>query len=182
MCFNSLFYGTSPTRHVMSSAADEAVATYGREKVKIYSMSFTPSYHAITQRKFVCHEAGVCWRGGEGAWRGPEGQLGAVVVGVAWLPLPHQLSSCPCMVCSAHSDQVLHWDPALQHQARCLAWISPVLGPMKHLASFPKVVELHMQGLGHDEMLRGFAMAFKANLGNTVTLHPTSAEELVMLR
>ncbi|XP_067153460.1 glutathione reductase, mitochondrial [Apteryx mantelli] len=50
-----------------------------------------------------------------------------------------------------------------------------------------KVVGLHMQGLGCDEMLQGFAVAIKmgatkANFDNTVAIHPTSAEELVTLR
>ncbi|POI28014.1 hypothetical protein CIB84_008237, partial [Bambusicola thoracicus] len=50
-----------------------------------------------------------------------------------------------------------------------------------------KVVGLHMQGLGCDEMLQGFAVAIKmgatkADFDNTVAIHPTSAEELVTLR
>ncbi|NXN26911.1 GSHR protein, partial [Nycticryphes semicollaris] len=50
-----------------------------------------------------------------------------------------------------------------------------------------KVVGLHMQGVGCDEMLQGFAVAIKmgatkADLDNTVAIHPTSAEELVTLR
>lgn len=64
------------------------------------------------------------------------------------------------------------------------AWI---LGPTWPLPSSPKVVGLHMQGLGCDEMLQGFAVAIKmgatkADLDNTVAIHPTSAEELVTLR
>ncbi|XP_043915554.1 glutathione reductase, mitochondrial [Protopterus annectens] len=50
-----------------------------------------------------------------------------------------------------------------------------------------KVVGLHMQGIGCDEMLQGFAVAVKmgatkADFDNTVAIHPTSAEELVTLR
>ncbi|MBN3321106.1 GSHR protein, partial [Atractosteus spatula] len=50
-----------------------------------------------------------------------------------------------------------------------------------------KVVGLHMQGLGCDEMLQGFAVAVKmgarkADFDNTVAIHPTSSEELVTLR
>ncbi|XP_076878016.1 glutathione reductase, mitochondrial [Brachyhypopomus gauderio] len=50
-----------------------------------------------------------------------------------------------------------------------------------------KVVGLHMQGLGCDEMLQGFAVAIKmgatkADFDNTVAIHPTSAEELVTMR
>ncbi|XP_036406821.1 glutathione reductase, mitochondrial isoform X2 [Megalops cyprinoides] len=50
-----------------------------------------------------------------------------------------------------------------------------------------KVVGLHMQGLGCDEMLQGFAVAIKmgatkANFDNTIAIHPTSSEELVTMR
>lgn len=55
------------------------------------------------------------------------------------------------------------------------------------LVSSWKVVGLHMQGLGCDEMLQGFAVAIKmgatkADFDNTVAIHPTSAEELVTMR
>uniref|UniRef100_A0A672V038 Glutathione reductase, mitochondrial n=1 Tax=Strigops habroptila TaxID=2489341 RepID=A0A672V038_STRHB len=94
---------------------DEAVATHGRENVKIYSTSFNPLYHAVTQRKVKCVMK---------------------------------------LVCAGKEE---------------------------------KVVGLHMQGLGCDEMLQGFAVAIKmgatkADLDNTVAIHPTSAEELVTLR
>ncbi|XP_010155449.1 PREDICTED: glutathione reductase, mitochondrial, partial [Eurypyga helias] len=94
---------------------DEAVAAHGRENVKIYSTSFTPLYHAVTQRKVKCVMKLVC------------------------------------------------------------------------VGEEEKVVGLHMQGLGCDEMLQGFAVAIKmgatkADLDNTVAIHPTSAEELVTLR
>ncbi|NXY49779.1 GSHR protein, partial [Ceuthmochares aereus] len=93
----------------------EAVATHGRENVKIYSTSFTPLYYAVTQRKVKCVMK---------------------------------------LVCAGKEE---------------------------------KVVGLHMQGLGCDEMLQGFAVAIKmgatkADLDNTVAIHPTSAEELVTLR
>jgi len=44
-----------------------------------------------------------------------------------------------------------------------------------------------MTGLGCDEMLQGFAVAVKmgatkSNFDDTVAIHPTSAEELVMMR
>ncbi|XP_069482270.1 glutathione reductase, mitochondrial [Ambystoma mexicanum] len=50
-----------------------------------------------------------------------------------------------------------------------------------------KVVGLHMQGLGCDEMLQGFSVAIKmgatkTDFDNTVAIHPTSSEELVTLR
>uniref|UniRef100_A0A663FCG7 Glutathione reductase n=1 Tax=Aquila chrysaetos chrysaetos TaxID=223781 RepID=A0A663FCG7_AQUCH len=94
---------------------DEAVAAHGRENVKIYSTSFTPLYHAVTQRKVKCVMKLVC------------------------------------------------------------------------VGKEEKVVGLHMQGLGCDEILQGFAVAIKmgatkADLDNTVAIHPTSAEELVTLR
>ncbi|NXG83009.1 GSHR protein, partial [Stercorarius parasiticus] len=99
----------------VSSAAEEAVATHGKENVKIYSTSFTPLYYAVTQRKVKCVMK---------------------------------------LVCAGKEE---------------------------------KVVGLHMQGLGCDEMLQGFAVAIKmgatkADLDNTVAIHPTSAEELVTLR
>lgn len=94
---------------------DEAMATYGRENVKIYSTSFNPLYHAVTRRKVKCVMK---------------------------------------LVCTGKEE---------------------------------KVVGLHMQGLGCDEILQGFAVAIKmgatkADLDNTVAIHPTSAEELVTLR
>nr|XP_056704909.1 glutathione reductase, mitochondrial [Euleptes europaea] len=59
---------------------------------------------------------------------------------------------------------------------------------MKLVCATPqeKVVGLHMQGLGCDEMLQGFAVAVKmgatkADFDQTVAIHPTSAEELVTL-
>ncbi|KAM4672589.1 glutathione reductase, mitochondrial isoform 6-T6 [Amazona ochrocephala] len=101
---------------------DEAVAAYGRENVKIYSTSFNPLYHAVTQRKVKCVMK---------------------------------------LVCAGKEE--------------------------KPLSSSPKVVGLHMQGMGCDEILQGFAVAIKmgatkADLDNTVAIHPTSAEELVTLR
>uniref|UniRef100_A0A4W4G496 Glutathione reductase, mitochondrial n=1 Tax=Electrophorus electricus TaxID=8005 RepID=A0A4W4G496_ELEEL len=50
-----------------------------------------------------------------------------------------------------------------------------------------KVVGLHMQGPGCDEMLQGFAVAIKmgatkADFDNTIAIHPTSSEELVTMR
>lgn len=52
---------------------------------------------------------------------------------------------------------------------------------------FSQVVGIHMQGIGCDEMLQGFAVAVKmgatkADFDNTVAIHPTSSEELVTLR
>ncbi|KAI8999073.1 glutathione reductase [Trametes punicea] len=50
-----------------------------------------------------------------------------------------------------------------------------------------RVVGIHIIGLGSDEIMQGFGVAVKmgatkADLDNTVAIHPTSAEELVTLR
>jgi len=50
-----------------------------------------------------------------------------------------------------------------------------------------QVVGIHLIGEGVDEMLQGFAVALKmgatkADLDNTIAIHPVSAEELVTLK
>lgn len=50
-----------------------------------------------------------------------------------------------------------------------------------------KVVGLHLAGEGADEMLQGFAVALKMgatkkDFDNTVAIHPTAAEEVVLLK
>jgi len=50
-----------------------------------------------------------------------------------------------------------------------------------------RVVGIHVLGEGADELLQGFAVALKMgatlnDLHRTVALHPTSAEELVLMR
>ena len=50
-----------------------------------------------------------------------------------------------------------------------------------------KVVGIHVIGEGVDEVIQGFAVAmkmgaYKSDLDNTVAIHPTAAEELVLLR
>ena len=50
-----------------------------------------------------------------------------------------------------------------------------------------KVVGIHVIGVGADEIIQGFAVAMKmgackADLDNTVAIHPTASEELVLLR
>jgi len=50
-----------------------------------------------------------------------------------------------------------------------------------------RVVGIHIIGQGCDEIIQGFAVAVKmgarkADLDNTVAIHPTSGEELVTLR
>ncbi|XP_038050166.1 glutathione reductase, mitochondrial-like [Patiria miniata] len=60
---------------------------------------------------------------------------------------------------------------------------------MKLICAGPeeKVVGLHMQGMGVDEMLQGFSVAItmgatKKDFDATVAIHPTSGEELVTMR
>jgi glutathione reductase (NADPH) len=50
-----------------------------------------------------------------------------------------------------------------------------------------RVVGVHLIGPGADEILQGFAVAVsmgarKADLDDTIAIHPTSAEELVTMR
>jgi glutathione reductase (NADPH) len=50
-----------------------------------------------------------------------------------------------------------------------------------------KVVGIHLLGEGADEILQGFAVALKAGITRrqmeeTVAIHPTSAEEVVLMR
>ena len=49
------------------------------------------------------------------------------------------------------------------------------------------MVGIHLLGEGADEILQGFAVALKrgitlADLHDTVAIHPTSAEEVVLMR
>ena len=60
---------------------------------------------------------------------------------------------------------------------------------MKLVCAGPRqqVVGIHVIGAGADEMMQGFAVALrmgatKADLDDTVAIHPTSAEELVTMR
>uniref|UniRef100_A0A673HED1 Glutathione reductase, mitochondrial n=1 Tax=Sinocyclocheilus rhinocerous TaxID=307959 RepID=A0A673HED1_9TELE len=94
---------------------DEAIKTWGKDSVKVYTTSFTPMYYAITTRKSQCIMK---------------------------------------LVCAGKNE---------------------------------KVVGLHMQGFGCDEMLQGFAVAVnmgatKEDFDRTIAIHPTSSEELVTLR
>ena len=50
-----------------------------------------------------------------------------------------------------------------------------------------RVVGLHLMGEGADEILQGFAVAVRmgatlADLQDTVAIHPTSAEEVVLMQ
>ena len=38
----------------------EAIAKYGKDKLKIYVSTFTPMYHAVTERKTKCHMKLIC--------------------------------------------------------------------------------------------------------------------------
>uniref|UniRef100_A0A8C6KFR6 Glutathione reductase, mitochondrial n=1 Tax=Nothobranchius furzeri TaxID=105023 RepID=A0A8C6KFR6_NOTFU len=64
---------------------------------------------------------------------------------------------------------------------------SPCIMKLVCVGKEEKVVGLHMQGIGCDEMLQGFAVAIKmgatkADFDNTVAIHPTSSEEFVTMR
>lgn len=156
----------------VASATEEAVAIHGKDNVKIYNTSFTPLYHAVTQRKVKCVMKLVCAGKEEkvsgGPWRAQlEG--GGITAGC---PLVSMWSALGLGSSSASTK------PKSSPWILCSTW---------PLTPSPKVVGLHMQGLGCDEMLQGFAVAIKmgatkADLDNTVAIHPTSAEELVTLR
>jgi len=54
------------------------------------------------------------------------------------------------------------------------------------LGSEEKVIGLHLIGIGADEMTQGFAVAFKMgatrnDFNETVAIHPTAGEEVVLL-
>jgi glutathione reductase (NADPH) len=63
----------------------------------------------------------------------------------------------------------------------------PTLMKLVTVGPREKVVGCHLIGRGVDEIIQGFAVAVKmgatkADLDNTVAIHPTSAEELVTMR
>ena len=63
----------------------------------------------------------------------------------------------------------------------------PTLMKLVTVGPHEKVVGCHLIGRGVDEIIQGFAVAVKmgatkADLDNTVAIHPTSAEELVTMR
>ncbi|WP_440996032.1 glutathione-disulfide reductase [Arhodomonas sp. SL1] len=69
---------------------------------------------------------------------------------------------------------------AEQHAKRRSAMKLVCVGPEE------RVVGIHLFGMGSDEMLQGFAVAVrmgatKADLDDTVAIHPTSAEEVVTM-
>ncbi|TRY60130.1 hypothetical protein DNTS_006444 [Danionella cerebrum] len=113
-CIPTVVFSHPPIGTV-GKTEDEAVKTYGKDNVKVYTTSFTPMYYAITSRRSQCVMK---------------------------------------LVCAGENE---------------------------------KVVGLHMQGFGCDEMLQGFAVAVnmgatKADFDRTIAIHPTSSEELVTLR
>uniref|UniRef100_A0A672ZXY0 Glutathione reductase, mitochondrial n=1 Tax=Sphaeramia orbicularis TaxID=375764 RepID=A0A672ZXY0_9TELE len=64
---------------------------------------------------------------------------------------------------------------------------SPCIMKLVCVGKEETVMGLHMQGLGCDEMLQGFAVAIKmgatkADFDRTVAIHPTSSEEFVTMR
>ncbi len=68
-----------------------------------------------------------------------------------------------------------------------VAFICLIFVILKEFSVCPQVVGLHMQGLGCDEMLQGFAVAIKmgatkADFDKCVAIHPTSSEEFVTMR
>ena len=93
-------------------------------------------------------------------------------------------------------------DQARQRYGREVMVYSSEFTPMRHALSTRgshtamklvcagrtgKIVGIHIIGDSADEMLQGFAVAMKmgatkADLDNTVAIHPTSAEELVTLK
>jgi len=93
-------------------------------------------------------------------------------------------------------------DQARQRYGREVTVYSSEFTPMRHALSAPgsctamklvcagrteKIIGIHIIGDNADEMLQGFAVAVKmgatkADLDNTVAIHPTSAEELVTLK
>jgi glutathione reductase (NADPH) len=93
-------------------------------------------------------------------------------------------------------------DAARQRFGNEVTVYSSEFTPMRHALSAPgsttamklvcvgrdeRVVGIHVIGEGADEMLQGFAVAVKmgvrkADLDNTLAIHPTSAEELVTMK
>lgn len=53
-------YSLSQQEYVYCVFTEEAVRSNGKENVKIYKTSFTPMYHAITNRKSQCVMKLVC--------------------------------------------------------------------------------------------------------------------------
>jgi pyruvate/2-oxoglutarate dehydrogenase complex dihydrolipoamide dehydrogenase (E3) component len=93
-------------------------------------------------------------------------------------------------------------EQARQHHGREVTVYTSEFTPMRHALSAPgsrtamklvcagrseKIVGIHLIGDNADEMLQGFAVAVKmgatkADLDNTIAIHPTSAEELVTMK
>jgi len=94
---------------------------------------------------------------------------------------------------SEEAARGVHGDAVRVHHAR----FRPMLGALAHsdertlmklvcVGEDERVVGMHMLGTGADEILQGFAVALKmgarkADLDATVAIHPTSAEEFVLM-
>lgn len=114
----------------VASAAEEAVAKHGKDNVKIYNTSFTPLYHAVTQRKVKCVMKLVCAGKEEKVSGGDHGWL---------FSCPHVVSSWAGIQLSQHQEFTLDspgfsllprwWDCTCKGWAvtkccRALLWLS----------------------------------------------------------
>ncbi|XP_066506206.1 glutathione reductase, mitochondrial isoform X3 [Hoplias malabaricus] len=157
-----------PPIGTVGQTEDDAIKIWGKANVKSYTTSFTPMYHAITTRKTQCVMKLVCVGKEEKEWHG--GTAGSVAVTQLQGPGScgfKRRSGCMSVRSLVGFLRVLRFPPTVQ----------------KHML----VVGLHMQGLGCDEMLQGFAVAIKmgatkADFDRTIAIHPTSSEELVTMR
>ncbi|KAJ8309670.1 hypothetical protein KUTeg_011535, partial [Tegillarca granosa] len=126
---------THPPTGTVGLNQDEAEVKYGKDKIKIYSTTFTPLYHALTEIKHKCHMKLIC-------------------------VLPEE---------------------------KGLSFEFTIHGSTGSLNTHgPRIVGLHMVGMGCDEMLQGFSVAVKmgatkAQFDQTVAIHPTSSEELFLV-
>ncbi|HEY1036484.1 MAG TPA: FAD-dependent oxidoreductase, partial [Pseudoxanthomonas sp.] len=89
---------------------------------------------------------------------------------------------------AAHGDSVKTYTTRFRPMLHALA-DSPQRSLFKLVCAGEeqRVVGIHLLGEGADEMLQGFAVALKkgitlADLHDTVAIHPTSAEEVVLVR
>lgn len=87
-----------------------------------------------------------------------------------------------------HGDQVSVFRSTFTPMQRAVTGENSAQSVMKMVCMGPdqRVVGIHILGPGADEMLQGFAVAVKMgackrDFDNTVAIHPTSAEELVLM-
>lgn len=151
--------------------------------MKIYKTSFTPMYHAITDRKSQCIMKLVCV--GKEEKVGMRRQL-LIFKRSDYCMTLVSLRCGSLQVCICQFDQIIFrnqnhvFNVNMQH-------IYGIMSRAPLCCLFLKVVGLHMQGLGCDEMLQGFSVAIKmgatkADFDKTVAIHPTSSEEFVTMR